>query len=223
MEQQAIEIYRQPLEEPELFWAPIEQAEQGLYGFLGDLQLSVASGSPRGLQIENSGARVEDGVLILQLLEEPQDEANLNDWLSGDLHPSPLLDTNAHYQTKCRRSGRRGTRKRRTSPWNPMFFESRVSREYTSRKNNSRWTAKEVEILVQGVSKFGVGRWVMLKRQFFKTSIRTSVNLKDKWRNLLKAYQGNSQKTTQLYLEPSLVEQIRKVAEKHPYPNKRHK
>ncbi|CAD6212784.1 unnamed protein product [Miscanthus lutarioriparius] len=214
MEQQAIQIYRQPLEEPEMFWAPIEQAEQGLYGFLGDLQLSIASGSPRGLQIEN--------ILQLLELEGPQDQTNLNDWLSGDLHPSPLLDTNAHYQTKCRRSGRRGTRKRRTSPWNPMFFESRVSREYTRRKNNSRWTAKEVEILVQGVSKFGVGRWALLKQQFFKTSIRTSVNLKDKWRNLLKAYQGNSQKTTQLYLEPSLVEQIRKLAAKQPYPNKRH-
>jgi len=46
---------------------------------------------------------------------------------------------------------------------NPMF--------YTSRKNNSRWTAKEVERLVQGVSKFGVGRWTMLKQKFFKTSI----------------------------------------------------
>ncbi|CAD6205227.1 unnamed protein product [Miscanthus lutarioriparius] len=222
MEQQAIQIYGQPLEDPEMFWAPIEQAEQGPYGFLGDLLLSIASGSPRGLQIENFGARDEDDVLILQLLEGPQDQANLNDWLSGDLHPSPLLDTNAHYQTKCRRSGRRGTRKRRTSPWNPMFFKSRVSREYTRRKNNSRWTAK-VEILVQGVSKFGVGRWALLKQQFFETSIRTSVNLKDKWRNLLKAYQGNSQKTTQLYLEPSFVEQIRKLAAKQTYPNKRHK
>ncbi|CAD6340776.1 unnamed protein product [Miscanthus lutarioriparius] len=170
MEQQAIQIYGQPLEDPEMFWAPIEQAEQGPYGFLGDLLLSIASGSPRGLQIENFGARDEDDVLILQLLEGPQDQANLNDWLSGDLHPSPLLDTNAHYQ-------------------NPMFFKSRVSREYTRRKNNSRWTAKEVEILVQGVSKFGVGRWALLKQQFFETSIRTSVNLKDKWRNLLKAYQ----------------------------------
>jgi hypothetical protein len=73
-----------------------------------------------------------------------------------------------------------------------MFFESRVSREYTSRKNNSRWTAKEVEILVQGVSKFGVGRWVMLKRQFFKTSIRTSVNLKVKYITNALHYEVNS-------------------------------
>jgi hypothetical protein len=36
-----------------------------------------------------------------------------------------------------------------------QFFERRVSREYTSRKNNSRWTAKEVERLKQGVYKFG--------------------------------------------------------------------
>ncbi|XP_021313130.1 telomere repeat-binding factor 4-like [Sorghum bicolor] len=85
---------------------------------------------------------------------------------------------------------------------------------YTSRKNNSRWTAKEVERLVQGVSKFGVGRWTNLKQNFFKRSIRTAVNLKDKWRNLLKTYQEGSQKTTQLHLEPSLVERIRKLAEK---------
>ena len=51
MEQQTIEIYRQPLEESELFWAPIEQAEQGLYGFLGDLLLNTASGIPHGLQV----------------------------------------------------------------------------------------------------------------------------------------------------------------------------
>ncbi|CAD6212786.1 unnamed protein product [Miscanthus lutarioriparius] len=110
---------------------------------------------------------------------------------AGDFRrPSPSLDTNAHRQTERRRSGRRGTRERRTSPWDPMFFERRVSREYTSRKNNRRWTAKEVERLVQGVSKFGAGQWTQLKQNFFKTSIRTAVNLKDKWRNLLKAYQA---------------------------------
>ena len=73
-----------------------------------------------------------------------------------------------------------------------MFFESRVSREYTRRKNNSRWTAKEVEILVQGVSKFGVGQWALLKQQFFKTSIRTSVNLKVKYISSALHYEVNS-------------------------------
>ena len=55
-----------------------------------------------------------------------------------------------------------------------MVFEGK----YITRKNNSRWTAKEVKLLVQGVSKFGVGRWSELKKKYFKTSIRTSVNLK---------------------------------------------
>ncbi|CAD6205225.1 unnamed protein product [Miscanthus lutarioriparius] len=189
--------------------------QQAIYGFLGELQT------------ENYRARDEDvDVWILQLLEGPQDAANQNDCLSDDLPPpSPLPDANGHHQvcgygihqidtemlnfnnlTEPRKTGPRGTRKRRTSPWNPMF--------YTSRKNNSRWTAKEVERLVQGVSKFGVGRWTMLKQNFFKRSIRTAVNLKDKWRNLLKAYQEGSQKTTQLHLEPSLVERIRKLADK---------
>ena len=58
-----------------------------------------------------------------------------------------------------------------------MVFEGK----YITRKNNSRWTAKEVKLLVQGVSKFGVGRWSELKKKYFKTSIRTSVNLKVQW------------------------------------------
>ncbi|XP_066387041.1 telomere repeat-binding protein 1-like isoform X3 [Miscanthus floridulus] len=184
--------------------------QQAIYGFLGELQISLqfVRTDIFSLQTENYRARDEDvDVWILQLLEGPQDAANQNDCLSDDLPPpSPLPDANGHHQTEPSKTGPRGTRKRRTSPWNPMF--------YTSRKNNSRWTAKEVERLVQGVSKFGVGRWTMLKQNFFKRSIRTAVNLKDKWRNLLKAYQEGSQKTTQLHLEPSLVERIRKLADK---------
>ncbi|AQK65274.1 uncharacterized LOC100382037 [Zea mays] len=202
--------------------APTEQD----YGFLGDLQLSTTIDSPHILQIDNRGVRDEHTVMILQLLEGPQDETNLDDWLSGDLHPSPLLETNAHYQPRCRKSGRRGARRRRTSPWDPMFFERPVSREYSTakgRKNNSRWTSKEVERLARGVSRFGVGQWTLLKQEFFKSSIRTAVNLKDKWRNLLKGYQENSQKSTLLYLEPSLVEKIRNLAAKQPYPYRRHR
>jgi hypothetical protein len=50
--------------------------------------------------------------------------------------------------------------------------------KHIARKNNSHWTAKEVKLLVHGVSKFGVGRWSEMKKKYFKTSVRTAVNIK---------------------------------------------
>ncbi|WOL00654.1 hypothetical protein Cni_G09367 [Canna indica] len=42
--------------------------------------------------------------------------------------------------------------------------------------------------LIEGVSRYGVSKWTEIKRLFFPTSaFRTSVDLKDKWRNLLRA------------------------------------
>ncbi|TVU30560.1 hypothetical protein EJB05_22190 [Eragrostis curvula] len=55
------------------------------------------------------------------------------------------------------------------------------------RKNNDRWSEDEMRKLVQSVSIKGVGRWSKVKEDHFPTSIRTAVNLKDKWRNLVKA------------------------------------
>lgn len=68
-----------------------------------------------------------------------------------------------------------------------------VMRSYTEkgsshRKNHISWTAAEVMKLIEGVSQCGVGRWAEIKRQMFPSSSRrTSVDLKDKWRNLLRA------------------------------------
>ncbi|KAF8011490.1 hypothetical protein BT93_J1944 [Corymbia citriodora subsp. variegata] len=56
------------------------------------------------------------------------------------------------------------------------------------RKHHRAWTLAEVMRLVEGVSKYGAGRWSEIKRLAFASySYRTSVDLKDKWRNLLKA------------------------------------
>ncbi|KAK8594850.1 hypothetical protein V6N13_015763 [Hibiscus sabdariffa] len=56
------------------------------------------------------------------------------------------------------------------------------------RKHHRAWTLSEVMKLVEGVSKYGAGRWSEIKRLAFASySYRTSVDLKDKWRNLLKA------------------------------------
>ncbi|KAI4382312.1 hypothetical protein MLD38_008291 [Melastoma candidum] len=56
------------------------------------------------------------------------------------------------------------------------------------RKHHISWTLSEVMRLIEGVSHLGVGRWSKIKRLLFATSKhRTSVDLKDKWRNLVKA------------------------------------
>ncbi|GAU28807.1 hypothetical protein TSUD_357930 [Trifolium subterraneum] len=56
------------------------------------------------------------------------------------------------------------------------------------RKHHRAWTLVEVMKLIDGVSRCGPGRWSEIKRLSFSShSHRTSVDLKDKWRNLLKA------------------------------------
>ncbi|XP_073289411.1 uncharacterized protein [Primulina huaijiensis] len=68
-------------------------------------------------------------------------------------------------------------------------FTSEIQEEASGRRKHHRlWTISEVRKLIDGVSQFGVGSWSRIKKLFFSTSShRTSVDLKDKWRNLLKA------------------------------------
>ncbi|KAH6781270.1 hypothetical protein C2S51_006563 [Perilla frutescens var. frutescens] len=61
------------------------------------------------------------------------------------------------------------------------------------RKHHRPWTLSEVVKLVEGVAKYGAGRWSEIKRLAFASySYRTSVDLKDKWRNLLRASMAES-------------------------------
>ncbi|MQL79228.1 hypothetical protein Taro_011654 [Colocasia esculenta] len=58
----------------------------------------------------------------------------------------------------------------------------------TRRKHHRAWTPREVVKLVEGVSKYGAGKWSEIKRLAFASyTYRSSVDLKDKWRNLLRA------------------------------------
>ncbi|KAH9320971.1 hypothetical protein KI387_015610, partial [Taxus chinensis] len=58
----------------------------------------------------------------------------------------------------------------------------------TRRKHHRAWTLGEVMKLVEGVSRCGPGRWSEIKRLAFSAyQHRTSVDLKDKWRNLIRA------------------------------------
>ncbi|XP_062173256.1 uncharacterized protein LOC133878685 isoform X2 [Alnus glutinosa] len=69
-------------------------------------------------------------------------------------------------------------------------FVTRINTQKGSshRKHHIPWTPAEVMKLIEGVSQCGVGRWAKIKRQTFSSSSRrTSVDLKDKWQNLLRA------------------------------------
>ncbi|KAL5565747.1 hypothetical protein UlMin_028911 [Ulmus minor] len=96
------------------------------------------------------------------------------------------------------------------------------------RKRHISWTSEEVVKLVEGVSKCGVGRWTEIKRLLFSSaSHRTSVDLKDKWRNLLRAScnqlqlkekveQGRKQASN--YIPESILWRVRELAVIYPYP-----
>ncbi|KAJ4906978.1 TRF-like 8 [Raphanus sativus] len=56
------------------------------------------------------------------------------------------------------------------------------------RKHQRMWTIDEVVKLLDGISHFGLGKWTDIKNSFFHSaSHRTPVDIRDKWRNLLKA------------------------------------
>ncbi|KAJ0262189.1 TRF-like 8 [Hirschfeldia incana] len=61
------------------------------------------------------------------------------------------------------------------------------------RKHQRMWTIDEVVKLLDGISHFGLGKWTDIKNFFFhSSSYRTPVDIRDKWRNLLKASDSNN-------------------------------
>ncbi|KAJ1295418.1 hypothetical protein BS78_01G222400 [Paspalum vaginatum] len=127
--------------------------------------------------------------------------------LIGDIQPSVVEKAVTHHEVDdyvdqsmlgCffapRRCRQRGTRMR--SSWRVEVPSELLGRQYTctsrdgkctSRKNNDHWTEDEMENLLDGVSKKGIGKWSKVKESYFSLSIRTAVHLKDKWRNLVRA------------------------------------
>lgn len=79
----------------------------------------------------------------------------------------------------------RGRRKKVASLPAQTHFRSNATRKHVQ-----RWTLDEQELLLEGVKTFGVGKWTtMLTALNGFHECRTSVDLKDKWRNLEKLAQ----------------------------------
>ena len=54
MEQPEIKFCSPEMEQTGLFWAPVQEEDQGLDGLLGDLQFGLASGTACDLQVRRS-------------------------------------------------------------------------------------------------------------------------------------------------------------------------
>ncbi|KAJ0241020.1 TRF-like 6 [Hirschfeldia incana] len=100
------------------------------------------------------------------------------------------------------------------------------------RKHHRAWTLSEVTQLVEGVSKYGAGKWSEIKKFSFSSyPHRTSVDLKDKWRNLLRASfaqspsnsMGSFKKHGSMHIPVEILLQVRELAEKQSLipPNQR--
>ncbi|KZV14641.1 hypothetical protein F511_40588 [Dorcoceras hygrometricum] len=111
-------------------------------------------------------------------------------------------------------------------------FTSEIQEEASGRRKHHRlWTISEVRKLIDGVSQFGVGSWSSIKKLFFPTSAhRTSVDLKDKWRNLLKAsgiheqHKRQGEKKRNMAWRPlpkPILHRVCELAAMYPYPKGR--
>ncbi|XP_022767326.1 uncharacterized protein LOC111311836 isoform X2 [Durio zibethinus] len=99
------------------------------------------------------------------------------------------------------------------------------------RKHQRMWTLEEVIKLVDGIAEYGVGRWTDIKRLLFASSAyRTPVDLRDKWRNLLRSSSAHKHNRREVEtnlkhavrsLPKPVVCRIRELATIHPYPKVR--
>ncbi|XP_050944343.1 uncharacterized protein LOC103491166 isoform X4 [Cucumis melo] len=111
-----------------------------------------------------------------------------------------------------------------------VYSSARRCKKY-DRRRQKMWTLTEVMRLVDGIAEYGTGRWTHIKKHLFASSPhRTPIDLRDKWRNLLRASCVNIQnkkgvegKQTHASrpLPKSLLQRVYELANIYPYPKER--
>ncbi|KAI8523776.1 hypothetical protein RHMOL_Rhmol13G0098700 [Rhododendron molle] len=80
------------------------------------------------------------------------------------------------------------------------------------RRKSTSFTINEVEALVQAVRRHGTGRWKMIKDEVFgNDSRRTRIDLRDKWKTLVKTANLPAHKRRRVPLPEELLEMVRYV------------
>ncbi|XP_022143738.1 uncharacterized protein LOC111013581 isoform X2 [Momordica charantia] len=112
-----------------------------------------------------------------------------------------------------------------------VYSSAKRCKKHDRRKHQKMWTLTEVMRLVDGIAEYGTGRWTHIKKHLFATSpYRTPIDLRDKWRNLLRASCVNIQNRTGIErkqshasrpLPKSLLQRVYELANIYPYPKER--
>ncbi|KAM5559778.1 hypothetical protein ABKV19_021121 [Rosa sericea] len=132
-----------------------------------------------------------------------------------------------------RRSTRHNRRKHEpiNSESEDEIVRKKRSKKHDRRKHQRMWDVSEVMALIDGISEYGVGQWTRIKRLLFTSSAyRTPIDLRDKWRNLLRSScrrklkkEVEEKEENDMHLPKSLIYRVRELAKKHPYPRQRGK
>nr|CAB3499526.1 unnamed protein product [Digitaria exilis] len=192
MEQREIKICSPEMEQDGVFWVPMQQAEQGWDDF--DLEINFASGTACRFQLEPfSPTEVVDG-----RARPPWSPAAVVRESGARAHRvgEDALKPSPVRQGWIQGGGEAGVEgdARRGVVWLPSGQRAGLSVAYGMSEKWSKGNTQEKDISMGQVAKFGESL----------------------------PGQEKGTKITLLQLEPPLVEEIRKVAAKHPYPKQRH-
>uniref|UniRef100_A0A7C9AS80 Uncharacterized protein n=1 Tax=Opuntia streptacantha TaxID=393608 RepID=A0A7C9AS80_OPUST len=107
----------------------------------------------------------------------------------------------------------------------PSHYNIRKAKRKSDRKKgNNLWTLTEVEALVDGISQFGLGQWTAIKKNFFSSSYRTSTDIRDKWRNLVKTNCRNLKSKREHHrssaqpLPEAIIQRVKELVNVHSSP-----
>ncbi|KAK9920932.1 hypothetical protein M0R45_029469 [Rubus argutus] len=151
-----------------------------------------------------------------------------------DRRKHQLVKSESEDETVTRRRSTRHNR-RKHQPINSESEDEIVrrkrSKKHDRRKHQRMWDVSEVMALVDGISEHGVGQWTRIKRlRFTSSAYRTPIDLRDKWRNLLRSScrkklkkEVEENEENDMHLPQSLIYRVRELAKKHPYPRQRGK
>ncbi|ACO62204.1 predicted protein [Micromonas commoda] len=107
--------------------------------------------------------------------------------------------------------------KERRTGWQPESVTRRVGpreRDQSAQGTKHKWTREESELVAEGVAKYGYGEWAAIQKELFAESARTSTDIKDRWRNMLKAASKPNDFKFRSFMDDDLREQINEAQNK---------